>query len=31
MMDLKLFRDRTYSLAIIAIFAVMFTAYGMCF
>jgi MFS family permease len=29
MMDLKLFRDRTYSLAIIAIFAVMFTAYGM--
>jgi EmrB/QacA subfamily drug resistance transporter len=29
MMDLKLFRDRTYSLAIIAIFAVLFTAYGM--
>ena len=29
MMDLKLFRDRTYSLAIIAIFAVCFTAYGM--
>ena len=29
MMDLKLFRDRTYSLAIIAIFAVMFTGYGM--
>ncbi len=29
MMDLKLFRDRTYSLAIIAIFAVMFTAYVM--
>ena len=29
MMDLKLFRDRTYSLAIIAIFAVMFTEYGM--
>ena len=31
MMDLKLFRDRTYSLAIIAIFAVCFTAYGMVF
>jgi EmrB/QacA subfamily drug resistance transporter len=29
MMDLKLFRDRTYSLAIIAIFAVCFTVYGM--
>jgi EmrB/QacA subfamily drug resistance transporter len=29
MMDLKLFRDRTYSLAIIAIFTVCFTAYGM--
>src|SRR3954468_20622354 len=29
MMDLKLFRDRTYALAIIAIFAVMFTGYGM--
>ena len=29
MMDLKLFRDRTYSLAIFSIFAVCFTAYGM--
>ena len=29
MMDLKLFHDRTYSLAIVAIFAVCFTAYGM--
>jgi MFS family permease len=29
MTDLKLFRGRTYSLAIIAIFAVCFTAYGM--
>ena len=29
MMDLKLFRDRTYSLAIITIFAVMFAVYGM--
>ena len=29
MMDLRLFRDRTYSLAIISIFAVCFTAYGM--
>jgi hypothetical protein len=29
MMYLSLFRDRTYSLAIIAIFAVCFTAYGM--
>ena len=29
MMDLKLFRDRTYSLAIITIFAVLFAAYGM--
>ena len=29
MTDLNLFRDRTYSLAIIAIFAVCFTAYGM--
>jgi EmrB/QacA subfamily drug resistance transporter len=29
MMDLKLFADRTYSLAIITIFAVLFSAYGM--
>src|SRR4029453_4219107 len=29
MMDLKLFGDRTYSLAIITIFAVMFAVYGM--
>src|SRR5262249_3398642 len=29
MMDLKLFGDRTYSLAIITIFAVLFAAYGM--
>src|SRR5262245_17744676 len=29
MMDLKLFRDRTYSLAMFAIFVVCFTAYGM--
>ena len=29
MMDLKLFTDRTYSLAIITIFAVLFAAYGM--
>jgi MFS family permease len=29
MMDLKLFRDRTYSLAIITIFAVLFGTYGM--
>src|SRR6516164_330986 len=29
MMDLKLFRDRTYSLAIITIFAAMFAVYGM--
>ena len=29
MMDLKLFRDRTYSLAIITIFAAMFSVYGM--
>jgi EmrB/QacA subfamily drug resistance transporter len=29
MMDLKLFRDRTYSLAIITIFAVLFATYGM--
>ena len=29
MMDLKLFRDRTYSLAIIAIFVVLFAEYGM--
>src|SRR5262245_39771868 len=29
MMDLNLFRDRTYSLAIITIFAVLFAAYGM--
>src|SRR6516162_5136728 len=29
MMDLKLFRDRTYSLALITIFAVLFAAYGM--
>jgi MFS family permease len=28
MMDLKLFRDRTYSLALITIFAVLFTNYG---
>src|SRR4029453_12331661 len=29
MMDLTLFRDRTYSLAIVTIFAVMFSIYGM--
>jgi MFS family permease len=29
MMDLKLFRDRTYSLAIITIFVKLFTTYGM--
>ena len=29
MMDLKLFRDRTYSLAIVTIFAVLFAVYGM--
>ena len=29
MMDLKLFRDRTYSVAIITIFAVLFGTYGM--
>ena len=29
MMDLKLFHDRTYSVAIITIFAVLFAAYGM--
>jgi MFS family permease len=29
MMDLKLFRDRTYSVAIITIFAVLFATYGM--
>ena len=29
MMDLKLFGDRTYSLAIITIFAALFAAYGM--
>jgi EmrB/QacA subfamily drug resistance transporter len=29
MMDLMLFRDRTYSLALITIFAVLFAAYGM--
>src|SRR5438067_534476 len=29
MMDLKLFGDRTYSLAITTIFAVMFAVYGM--
>jgi len=29
MMDLTLFRDRTYSLAIVTIFAVLFAAYGM--
>jgi predicted MFS family arabinose efflux permease len=29
MMDLKLFNDRTYSVAIITIFAVLFAAYGM--
>ena len=29
MMDLKLFGDRTYSLALITIFAVLFAAYGM--
>ena len=29
MMDLSLFRDRTYSLAIVTIFAVMFSIYGM--
>ncbi len=29
MMDLKLFRDRTYSLAILTIFAVLFAVYGM--
>ena len=29
MMDLKLFGDRTYSLAIVTIFAVLFAAYGM--
>jgi len=29
MMDLTLFRDRTYSLAILTIFAVMFSIYGM--
>src|SRR5262249_59796132 len=28
MMDLKLFRDRTYSLSLITIFAVLFTNYG---
>ena len=29
MMDLTLFRDRTYSLAIVTIFAVLFAIYGM--
>jgi EmrB/QacA subfamily drug resistance transporter len=29
MMDLSLFRDRTYSLAIVTIFAVLFSTYGM--